>query len=80
MGRIFSAPKPPSVQEQLEAQRRLQMEAEERAEQRRREEEERALQKAASEMRARMAVSQGRRSLRFGSNIRETLNQMGLLG
>lgn len=80
MGKMFSRPRIPSPEEQIAAQRRLQMEAEERAEQRRQEEEKKAVEKAAAEYRSRLSSMQGRRANRLASNKRETLNRLGLLG
>ena len=65
---------------QIAAQRQMQQEAEQRAEERRQEEENRALARAASEIRSRMAVTQGRRANRVALNARAVLNEMGLLG
>jgi len=88
MRKITGAPSPAqlaraqqqAIDRQLEAQRQMQLEAERRAEERlQREEAERAA-KAAEEMRARMSASQGRRAMRYASNIRAQLNEMGLLG
>lgn len=86
--RITGAPSPAqiarqqeqAVERQITAQRQMQQEAEQRAEARRAEEEQVATQRAAEEYRSRIGVTQGRRANRFATNLRETLNRMGLLG
>ena len=69
-----------AVESQIQAQRQMQQEAEKKAEERRQEEERKALEKAAAEMRSRVAVSQGKRANRYALDNRAVLNRMGLLG
>jgi hypothetical protein len=69
-----------AIDRQIQAQRQMQLEAEQRAEERVKKEEAERTAKAAEDLRARMAVAQGRRAARFASNARERLNEMGVLG
>jgi len=88
MRKITGAPSPSkmmraqqeAIDRQIQAQRQMQLEAEQRAEERVRKEEAERVAKAVEEMRARMAVSQGRQAARFASNARLRLNEMGVLG
>jgi hypothetical protein len=69
-----------AIDRQIAMQRQLQAEAEQSAQERLQQEEADRTAKAASELRSRMAVSQGRRASRFASNTRAVLNEMGVLG